>query len=412
MARKVLHLLAQRPLLTGSGVSLDAVVRCASRAGWDQHVVVGVPREDPRPAVGGLEASRIHPMLFETGSLDFPVPGMSDVMPYRSSRYASLNTRQLAAYREAWRTHIGKVISSFQPDVIHSRHIWLMSSMLKDIAPNTSVVTQCHATGLRQIRLCPHLAEEVCRGCARNDAFFVLHRGHADALADQLRIDPKRIHVVGAGYRDTLFHARNRSRGTGTQIVYAGKYSRAKGLPQLLDAVERLTPCFPDLRLHVAGDGAGSEAEGIRKRMRAMGSRVVMHGQIEQEALADLFRSSNVFVLPSFYEGLPLVLVEAAACGCRLVCTDLPSVRAGLGSAFGRLVNWVPMPRLIGPDTAVDEDLPAFVDRLVATLAGAIESGPIDTPREQVSTILDVFTWDAVFARIETIWQSLADGRD
>ena len=43
MAQRVLHILAQRPSLTGSGVTLDALVRRAHVAGWEQDVVVGVP---------------------------------------------------------------------------------------------------------------------------------------------------------------------------------------------------------------------------------------------------------------------------------------------------------------------------------------------------------------------------------
>ena len=39
-------------------------------------------------------------------------------------------------------------------------------------------------------------------------------------------------------------------------------------------------------------------------------------------------------VLPSFYEGVPLVLAEAAACGCRLVATALPGVREALAPRF------------------------------------------------------------------------------
>ena len=36
---------------------------------------------------------------------------------------------------------------------------------------------------------------------------------------------------------------------------------------------------------------------------------------------------SDVFVLPSFYEGLPLVIIEALACGTYVICTDLPGIR-------------------------------------------------------------------------------------
>ena len=78
-------------MLTGSGVTLDALVREAAKAGWDQHVVCGVPADDGNPRVGDLDASRVHPLTFASavgagdGVLPFPVPGMSDVMPYPST---------------------------------------------------------------------------------------------------------------------------------------------------------------------------------------------------------------------------------------------------------------------------------------------------------------------------------------
>ena len=51
MAARVLHLLSQRPGWTGSGVALDALMRTAQRAGWEQGAVVGTLPDDPMPAV-------------------------------------------------------------------------------------------------------------------------------------------------------------------------------------------------------------------------------------------------------------------------------------------------------------------------------------------------------------------------
>ena len=55
-------------------------------------------------------------------------------------------------------------------------------------------------------------------------------------------------------------------------------------------------------------------------------------------------RRSTVCVLPSFYEGLPLVLVEALACGCRLVATDLPGVVDELAPRIGAALELVELP--------------------------------------------------------------------
>ena len=77
MAKSVLHILSQRPGRTGSGVTLDSIVRCAQYAGWQQHVIVGTPADDPNPQVGELAADQIHPLVFPQPSLPFPLPGMS-----------------------------------------------------------------------------------------------------------------------------------------------------------------------------------------------------------------------------------------------------------------------------------------------------------------------------------------------
>lgn len=426
--KKVLHLSSQRPSLTGSGITLDALVRHAAAAGWKQCVSVGVPADDAAPEVGGLEADRIHPVFFggsgKVGSgggsgcagsagaectLEFPVPGMSDVMPYASTRFRDMSPDQLAAYRETWREHVRRLVDEFRPDVAHSHHVWIMSSLLKDVAPDLPVVVHCHATGLRQMALCPHLADEVRAGCRRNDRFVVLHRAHAKELAGTIGVPEERIHIVGAGFREDLFHVRGREAtddGGGQRLLYVGKYSASKGLPWLLDAVEGLASAHPGLELHVAGSGAGPEAEALEERMRALAPRVHLHGHLAQPELADLMRRCAVCVLPSFYEGLPLVLVEALACGCRLVATTLPGIVEQLAPHLGDDLDLVPMPRLTGVDNPEAADIPEFVRGLRDAIARSIGKGPAGSP----GTSLDHFTWKAVFNRVEIIWKEVVNG--
>jgi len=399
---RVLHILSQRPSLTGSGITLDAIVRHASAAGWEQRVVVGVPAEGSRPEVGGLDPGAVDPLVFGGAGLPFQVPGMSDVMPYPSTVFSAMSDRDLEIYRSQWRAHLRGVIDDFNPQIIHSHHVWIVSSLLKDLAPVTPVVTHCHATGLRQMELVPALAEGVRSGCARNDAFVVLHEGHAGELGRRLGIGNDRIHVVGAGYRDELFHPRGRDERQPPALLYTGKFSRAKGLPWLLDAFENLTTASPDLVLHIAGSGSGAEAESLRNRMLSMAPRVELHGQVPQHELATLMRRASVCVLPSFYEGLPLVLVEALACGCRLVATGLPGVVDDLAPKIGAALEVVDPPAMAGVDTPMEAELPAFVDRLTTALRHALDAPPLGSQ----SATLRPFTWSAVFKRIERVWRS------
>ncbi len=404
MARRVLHLLSQRPGRTGSGVTLQALAREAAASGWEQAVCVATPSDDPRPALEGVPDARLHPLRFGEPPLDFALPGMSDVMPYASSRWRDLSPAQLDAYREAWRAHLAPVLETFRPDVIHAHHVWLLSALVRNLAPRTPLVVHTHATGLRQMTLCPHLADEVREGVSRADRVLVLTHAMGRRVREVLGIDERRIAVVSAGYREGLFHAESGLRPPPGAILYAGKYSRAKGLPWLLDAFERLAADDESLTLHVAGSGEGAEAEALRQRMASMAPRVVIHGHVEQPELAALMRRCSLFVLPSFYEGLPLVVVEAVACGCRVVCTDLPAVREELAPRLGDALDLVPLPRIEGVDEAVAQDLPGFVDRLAA----ALESGIRAVLSPEAMPDLSSFTWRAVFERAERVWEEEA----
>jgi glycosyltransferase involved in cell wall biosynthesis len=230
----------------------------------------------------------------------------------------------------------------------------------------------------------------------------VLHHGHAEALEEVLGVSADRIRVVGSGFHDHVFHDKDRPLACGPVVTYAGKLSEAKGVPWLLEAIGRLAKRVPDLVLNVAGSGTGAEAEAIRERMDAA-DNIVFHGQLSQEHLADLLRHSAVFVLPSFYEGLPLVLVEAAACGCRLVATALPGVIEQLKPHLENSLELVPLPRLETADCPVAQDLPRFVDQL----AQAIELSLTKERQENAGQLVAGMTWRAVFEQIEAVWQQM-----
>lgn len=404
---RVLFILSQRPELTGSGITVDALVRHAAAAGHEPWVLCGVPADEPTPDVGGLPPERVLTVTFgEGGDLPFDVPGMSDVMPYASTVWSRMTPRELSSYRDSWRAAVRRAVEVVEPDLIHANHLWIMSSLLAATVPEVPTVAHCHATGLRQMQLCPHLRDQVVAGLRPLAGFVVLHDDHARQVSDILQVSPGVIHEVGAGYRDSLFHlsgAPDPARRQG-HLAYVGKFAAAKGLPWLLDACERLWATNDRFTLHVAGDGAGDESDQLRARMQALTPDLVIHGRLDQPALADLLRRCAALVLPSFYEGLPLVLAEARACGCRLVSTALPGVVRNLAPAFGDALALVDPPRLIGPDKPDPRDLPAFTARLADAIEATLQA-PLDPPAPHQ---LAPFTWQAVFARVETAWHTAA----
>lgn len=409
---RVLHVLAQRPGKTGSGVTLEALVHHAREAGWEQHVVCAVPQSEIRegdesavlgelPALlGGTE--RVHSLAFGGPELPFDVPGMSDVMPYASTRYSDLSEAQLEAYRGAWRATLARALELARPDVIHVHHVWIVSALLAELAGEVPCVVHVHATGLRQLELCPHLAQEVRAGVARHARFCVLYGGHALALSEALGVEPERIHVVGAGFDDEHFRSsepappRNPRR-----VLFAGKLANAKGVGPLREAFERLHAEDPELELHVAGAGPSAEGQRLREELERSAG-VTLLGQIPLAQLCVAMQQAAVFCLPSFYEGLPLVLVSAAAGGCRLVATALPGVVAELAPVLADRLELVAVPEMRTIDEPHARALPGFVDDLTSALRRALAADP--PPAADLSSL----TWPAVGARVEQVWRSVA----
>jgi len=167
-----------------------------------------------------------------------------------------------------------------------------------------------------------------------------------------------------------------------------------------------VTRDHPGAELHVAGGGDGAESDGYRARLFAMKPRVKHHGALPPEQLADLMRTCTACVLPSYFEGLPLVLVEALACGCRLVATDLPGVRDAIAPHVGPLLETVPLPPLESVDTPVESEVPRFV----AALAGALSRALAHSVEPEVTSRTAAFTWRTVFGRIEPLWETLSKG--
>ena len=120
-------------------------------------------------------------------------------------------------------------------------------------------------------------------------------------------------------------------------------------------------------------------------------------------------RRCSVCVLPSFYEGVPLVLVEALASGCRLVATRLPGVLDPLARHLGPALELVPLPRLEGVDRPRPEDLPTFVDHLAAAIETALGKPSLGNPALTLSGALEPFRWGSVFRRVEAIWRELVE---
>ena len=122
--------------------------------------------------------------------------------------------------------------------------------------------------------------------------------------------------------------------------------------------------------------------------------------------------SCHIFVLPSFYEGLPLVLLEAVASGCRIIATDLPGCQELLAGAGPDLAAFVNLPVLLTIDRPDPKDLGILQTRLAAAVTGMADRVRIapSPSLAEASRITSVSSWRAVFERILVSYEKAMAG--
>ena len=365
---KILSVTAQKPDSTGSGVFLTELVKGFAGLGCDQAVVCGTVRQDTLPF--GPEIS-LFPVYYDSPELPFPVCGMSDEMPYESTRYRDLDGRMTEQLLDAFRRKIREAVETFRPDVILCHHLYFLAALIRQMYPGIPVFGQCHGSDLRQMETNEWQREWIKSQIAGLDGIFALHEAQKRQICRVFDLPAQRVRVVGTGYNSDIFFRENRDSRNPEKIrcLFAGKLSEKKGIYSLLEALPYLR--HPEkMEIYLAG-GCSSEEELEHLRRMAQGApcAVTFLGKLDQKGLAHQMNGCDVFVLPSFYEGLPLVLIEAMACGMNTICTDLLGIRPWLDQAVPEHRGvFVAPPQMRDTDEPIPSELPAFQRRLAEAM--------------------------------------------
>lgn len=402
---KILHLLSQRPDSTGSGFYVQAMLRESSLCNHENFLVAGIQSGLPAD-LDCISIDQCEFVKFFDADVSCQIPGMSDVMPYESSKFCNLSSGDIKQYINSFTEKLEKAINAFKPDIIHSHHLWIVTSLARQLFPEIPIVTTCHGTDLRQFKNCSHLQEMVLKGCRKLDAVMTLYEIQKKDIVNLYNIPADKIFVAGAGYNERLFTLTSKPDPNPVQLVYAGKLSKAKGVPWFLRALSTID--HPLWQLHLVGSGSGEERDYCLKLAKELGERVVVHGAVSQKNLAEIMKQSHIFVLPSFYEGLPLVLLEGLASGCRIVAADLPGINEIFGGIQADFISLVKTPRL-NIDVPYNEDEALFEKNLAYALKTQI-SASYKNPGIDISLIRDKiapYSWTDVFNKVQKIYYNV-----
>lgn len=128
-------------------------------------------------------------------------------------------------------------------------------------------------------------------------------------------------------------------------LIFVGRLVKNKGIDLLLKAVKLLITNYQfPIRCLIVGEGELRKHWELEIRNWKLQDKVLFHGWAkDQKEVAELLNKSKIFVMPSYNEGGPRVVVEAMACGLPILATPVGIVADIIKNGYcGQIIDWKP----------------------------------------------------------------------
>lgn len=313
---------------------------------------------------------------------------MAETYARHAARVTSLD---LVSLRPGTVRRLADLMRESRCDLVHT-HLWTadvlggLAARLAGVRRRVSSVAGAYflpvdVTGLRRVRRLgmSRLFRTIYRGC---DRVIAPSRYVADDLLRRpgVRVPEASLRLIenGVDVDDPERVTRRGTAGTASRwgegrprVAVVANFFPIKGHRYLLEAVPAVLAAFPEARFVLAGDGDTRAAMMTLADELGVAARVTFTGEIPDTL--DLMRASDLVVLPSLSEGLPITLVEALALGRPVVATrvgGIPEVAEDQVTA-----------RLVPPG-----DTPALADAMCALLRDPVLAQQLGAAGRVVAT--------------------------
>ncbi len=162
---------------------------------------------------------------------------------------------------------------------------------------------------IRQARYATRYADHVITAANSEKAFYI--RAY--------NMDEKRISVIPNGVAQEFFYSRDYNHKP-KSLLFVGGWERRKGIRYLVEAFGRVAEFFEEVTLSLVGVGQ-SEADILKVFPPHLRKRIWVIPYVSAEGMPKVYTSCDIFVFPSLFESMSLVIPEAMASGMAIVTT-------------------------------------------------------------------------------------------
>jgi hypothetical protein len=177
-------------------------------------------------------------------------------------------------------------------------------------------------------------------------------------------------------------------------ILFVGVLNGRKGEFTLIKAMNKVVSKYRDANLLIIGDGPAKAAAMETVKRLELEDNIKFVPNVKHAGMRDCYRKSSLFVLPSYSEGLPKVLLEAMACGTPVVVSDIPGHReVVIHGVTGYLFE--------------AGDIDSLSSTIVKALGNTEQRKMISSSARAL--VESRFTWDEVAGRLDRVYERVLD---
>ena len=290
--------------------------------------------------------------------------------PRSTMTFNGLTEEQLKQYTDKFRRVIAEEIETNRPDVIHGQHVWILPAL---------------AVGFGGLARLGALIEE--RFPEQKDKIVMMRNGY-----DPTVFYPESVsrHAVLAKY------GLKPSSYEGKKIVsFAGKLAHFKGVDVLLNAVKLYEDREPATLTLIVGDG--DERAKLHKQAKDLELKSVgFLGNVNQQALRQIYNIADVSLIPSRREPFGLVALEAMACGTPVIATNQGGLPDFVNDSVGALVE---------PEDAVE-----LAEAIIRVLRRGDQPGAAEWRKNIADYARKHYAQDTIMRELEDVYRKAAAG--
>ena len=385
---KILHVLTQLPQKTGSGVYFTNLIKSLEDMGHENLALYG--REE------GIELDfpmkNYEEVLYMTDKLPFHICGMSDVMPYESTVYSQMTEDEIDLLLKAFEEKLIKIKKEFKPELIISHNLFFLTDLVRRTFPDVKVVGISHGTDIRQIKKHPRFLKRLSH-IKELDQVLTVTDQEDETIREKLGVS--NITLIGGGFNQDIFYENpNPKKDNTIRIMYAGKITRSKGVFELVKTINIVEKKYENIKLYIVGNASEKDLKTLKENAN-YSKNLIIHDAEDQKTMADHLREKDIFVLPSYFEALGLVAIEALACHKLVVTSYIEGLDKLLSPKIKekKAIEFVSLPRMKNVDQAYEEDKDAYVERLAQAIDKQIQRIDKEIFTEEIVKEIDKYSW-------------------